>query len=111
MCANYEPIARIHAQLLNLLEPIFEYKSDLYPDYGDPILVATEHGIEWLSARFGLVPNWVDDMKKVKNTYIEDAEKLIIYLTYSRYSYFLFPACNNSNHCVYSFLQPIHLLG
>lgn len=47
ICSNYEPIARSHAQLLNLLEPIFEYKADLYPYYGDPILVATEHGIEW----------------------------------------------------------------
>lgn len=69
MCANYEPIARSRAQLLNLLEPTFEYKADLYPGYGGPILIATEHGIEWRSARFGLVPNWADDIKKVRNTH------------------------------------------
>ncbi len=51
MCANYEPISRSRAQLLNLLEPTFDYKADLYPGYGGPILIATEHGIEWRSAR------------------------------------------------------------
>lgn len=70
MCSNYEPIARSHAQLLNLLEPIFEHKADIYPDYGDPILIATEQGIEWRSAHFSLVPDWADDMKKVKNIYM-----------------------------------------
>jgi hypothetical protein len=29
MCASYEPIARSRAQLLNILEPTFDYKSDL----------------------------------------------------------------------------------
>lgn len=69
MCANYEPIARSRAQLLNLLEPTFEYIADLYPGYGGPILIAIEHGIEWRFARFGLVPNWADDIMKVRNTY------------------------------------------
>ena len=69
MCANYEPIARSRAQLLNLFEPTFDYKEDLYPGYDGPILISTEQGIEWRAARFGLVPNWADDIKKVRNTY------------------------------------------
>lgn len=69
MCANYEPITKSRAQLLNLFEPTFEYKADIFPALNCPIIIATEHGIEWRSARFGLVPNWADDIKKVRNTY------------------------------------------
>lgn len=37
MCANYEPIARNRAQLLNLLGPIFDYKATLSPN--SPLLL------------------------------------------------------------------------
>ncbi len=30
MCANYEPIAKSRAQLLNLFEPTFDYKADMH---------------------------------------------------------------------------------
>lgn len=69
MCANYEPIRRSRAQFLNLYEPTFEYKADLFPGYDGPIIISTEQGLEWRSARFGLVPNWAEDIKKVRNTY------------------------------------------
>lgn len=35
MCENYEPIARSRAQLLNLYEPTFEYKAELFPGYDE----------------------------------------------------------------------------
>ncbi|MBP8005283.1 MAG: SOS response-associated peptidase family protein [Acinetobacter sp.] len=69
MCANYEPIARNRAVLLNLYEPTFDYKTDIFPAHNGPIIISTDRGLEWRSARFGLVPNWADDLKKVKNTY------------------------------------------
>lgn len=69
MCANYEPIAKSRAQLLNFLKPTFEYKSDIYPNYEAPILFSKRGNIEWRLARFGLVAPWLDDIKKAKNTY------------------------------------------
>lgn len=69
MCANYEPIAKSRAQLLNLLEPTFDYKTDIYPNYAGPILFSKHGELEWRLARFGLVAPWLDDIKKAKNTY------------------------------------------
>lgn len=69
MCANYEPIARSRAKLLNLLEPTFDYKTDIYPNYAGPILFSKHGELEWRLARFGLVSPWLDDIKKAKNTY------------------------------------------
>ncbi|MDA0697377.1 MAG: SOS response-associated peptidase family protein [Proteobacteria bacterium] len=69
MCANYEPIARNRAQLLNLFEPTFEYKADIYPNYEAPILFLKRGNIEWRLARFGLIAPWLDDIRKAKNTY------------------------------------------
>ncbi len=74
MCANYEPIARSRAQLLNLYEPTFEYRSDLFPGYDGPMIIATDQGLEWRSARFGLILNCADDLKNVKNTYSARSE-------------------------------------
>lgn len=31
MCANYEPISKDRVHLLDLLEPTFDYKNDVYP--------------------------------------------------------------------------------
>lgn len=69
MCANYEPIAKSRAQLLNLLEPTFEYKTDIYPNYAGPILFSKHGELEWRLARFGLIAPWAKEIKKVKNTY------------------------------------------
>ena len=69
MCANYEPIAKSRVQLLNLFEPTFDYKADIYPNYAGPILFSKRGDIEWRLARFGLIAPWVEDIKKVKNTY------------------------------------------
>jgi hypothetical protein len=69
MCANYEPIAKSKVHLLDLLEPTFDYKTDIYPNYAGPILFSKKGEIEWRLARFGLVAPWVEDLKKVMNTY------------------------------------------
>jgi hypothetical protein len=39
MGANYEPIAKERIRLLNLFEPIFEYKSHINPNYEAPPLI------------------------------------------------------------------------
>lgn len=69
MCANYEPIFKNRAQLLDLSEPTFDYKNEIYPAYNSPIIIAKNESIEWRSARFGLVPNWADTLDKVKDTH------------------------------------------
>ncbi|MDM1021566.1 SOS response-associated peptidase family protein [Acinetobacter sp. VNK23] len=66
MCANYEPIARSRALLLNLFEPTFDYKTDIFPSYSGPILIGHDDQIEWRLARFGLVPNWANEIPKAK---------------------------------------------
>ena len=38
MCANYEPISKDRVHLLDLLEPTFEYKNDVYPGYDCPLI-------------------------------------------------------------------------
>lgn len=69
MCANYEPISKDRVHLLDLFEPTFEYKADIYTNYAGPILFSKNGTIEWRLARFGLVAPWVEDIKKVQNTY------------------------------------------
>jgi len=69
MCANYEPIAKNRIHLLDLFEPTFDYKADIFPNYSSPLLFAKAGNIEWRLARFGLVAPWVKDIKQVKNTY------------------------------------------
>lgn len=70
MCANYEPIRRSQILQLNLLEPTFEYKHDVYPSYDCPLLFAPNHEqYEWREVKFGLVPKWAKDLKICRNTY------------------------------------------
>lgn len=76
MCANYEPISKNRVHLLDLYEPTFDYKTDIFPAYNGPILIAPNQVIEWRSARFGLVPYWADDIKKVKNTFNARSETI-----------------------------------
>ncbi|BFM65278.1 hypothetical protein JUNP406_2281 [Acinetobacter baumannii] len=38
MCANYEPISKDRVHLLDLFEPTFEYKADVYPGYDCPLI-------------------------------------------------------------------------
>ncbi len=41
MCANYEPISKDRVHLLDLLEPTFEYKNDVYPIMTALLFLAT----------------------------------------------------------------------
>lgn len=56
MCANYRPIQKSRAHLLDLFEPTFDYKTDIYPEDLSPILISPDQKVEWRAARFGLVP-------------------------------------------------------
>lgn len=39
MCANYEPISKDRVYLLDLFEPTFEYKADVYLGYDCPLIL------------------------------------------------------------------------
>ncbi|MGM7372302.1 DUF159 family protein, partial [Acinetobacter baumannii] len=45
MCANFKPLKREHSYQLDLLEPTFDYKSDVYPSDDCPIILS--HQNEW----------------------------------------------------------------
>ncbi|KQE14215.1 SOS response-associated peptidase family protein [Acinetobacter pittii] len=69
MCANYEPISKDRVHLLDLLEPTFEYKNDVYPGYDCPLIFSNNGNIEWRSVKFGLIPKWKHDLKYSHYTY------------------------------------------
>ncbi|GAA5003154.1 SOS response-associated peptidase family protein [Acinetobacter puyangensis] len=69
MCANFKPIAKIQAYQLDMFEPTFDYRDDIYPGYTSPIIFKSESGWEWREAQFGLVPKWTDDKKFSRFTY------------------------------------------
>lgn len=69
MCANYEPISKDRVHLLDLFEPTFEYKSDVYPGYDCPLIFSNNGNIEWRSVKFGLIPKWKHDLKYSRFTY------------------------------------------
>ncbi|ENW33964.1 hypothetical protein F922_02526 [Acinetobacter baumannii NIPH 201] len=48
MCANYEPIRKDRVHLLNLFEPTFDYKEDIYPGYDCPLIFSNNGKIEQL---------------------------------------------------------------
>lgn len=76
MCANYEPIRKSRVHLLNLLQPTFDFRDDIYPNYTAPIVFSKRGNLEWRLARFGLVAPWVKDIKNVKNTYNARSESV-----------------------------------
>lgn len=77
MSANYKPIRKDRVQFLNLDEPNFDYKSELYPANETPILISSKGKIEWKLARFGLIPFKAEDFNEVKNIYNVDAEIVV----------------------------------
>jgi putative SOS response-associated peptidase YedK len=69
MCANYEPISKDRVHLLDLLEPTFDYKADIYPGYDCPLIFSKDGHIEWRQVKFGMIPPWNHDLKFSKYTY------------------------------------------
>lgn len=74
MCANYRPLHKSRAHLLDLFEPTFDYKMDIYPRDSSPILISSNEKVQWRSARFGLIPFWAEDFKLSQHTYNARAE-------------------------------------
>lgn len=56
MCANFKPIKKIHANQLDLFEPTFEYKMDIFPSDDCPLILSNENELEWRKAKFGMLP-------------------------------------------------------
>lgn len=69
MCANYEPILKDRVHLLDLFEPTFDYKTDIYPGYDCPLIFSKDGYIEWRQVKFGMIPPWNHDLKFSKYTY------------------------------------------
>lgn len=82
MCTNYRPPRRNDIPVqLRLLQPTFEYRSEAWPTYLAPILMAMPPGndftqpgagdspLEWREAMFGMVPFWSKDLKIARQTY------------------------------------------
>ena len=69
MCTYYEPIEKDGVHLLNLFEPTFEYKTDIYSGYDCPLLSINNGNIEWRQVKFGMIPSWQHDLKFSKYTY------------------------------------------
>lgn len=69
MCANYEPISKVRVHLLDLFEPTFEYKADIYPGYDCPLIFSKDGHIEWRQVKFRMIPPWNHDRKFSKYTY------------------------------------------
>lgn len=53
MCANYEPISKDRVHLLDLFEPTFDYKADIYLGYDCPLIFSKDGHIEWRQVKFG----------------------------------------------------------
>ncbi|MEG9133556.1 DUF159 family protein, partial [Acinetobacter baumannii] len=47
MCANFKPLKKEHSYQLDLLEPTFDYKSDVYPSDDCPIILSHQNEWEW----------------------------------------------------------------
>lgn len=56
MCANYEPIRKDRAHLLDLFEPTFNYKDDLYPSYDGHFIFSKDGNLEGRQVKFGMIP-------------------------------------------------------
>lgn len=80
MCANYEaPKAEQLVLDYASLASTFEYRSDIYPGYDAPVLMARDSGpdeLEPLRATFGLIPHWSKDTKISRMTYNARSETI-----------------------------------
>ena len=69
MCANFKPIARNRASLLQLSMPQLEFPEDIYPNQEAPLIFSNRGQIEWRRVNFGMVPRWAKDLKIARHTY------------------------------------------
>lgn len=69
MCANFKPIARNRASLLQLSMPQFEFSEDIYPTQDAPLIFSNRGQIEWRCVGFGMLPRWAKDLKIARHTY------------------------------------------
>jgi len=74
MCANFKPIKKTHANQLDLFEPTFEYKMDIYPSDDCPLILSTQGHIEWKQTKFGMLPSYAKEISFKYATYNARAE-------------------------------------
>lgn len=77
MCANFKPLTLLQAQSLGLPKIPFDYVEEVYPNYHLPLLFKSEHGLEWRSVNFGLIPKWAEDKSFGQKTYNARNETLL----------------------------------
>ncbi len=66
MCANFKPIKKIHANQLELFEPTFEYKMDIFPSDDCPLILSHQNELEWRKAKFGMLQRWSHMFEQLK---------------------------------------------
>ena len=62
MCANFKPLKKTHANQLDLFEPTFEYKMDIFPSDDCPLILSNENELEWRKAKFGMLPPYAKEI-------------------------------------------------
>ncbi|MGG7258410.1 SOS response-associated peptidase family protein, partial [Acinetobacter baumannii] len=69
MCANFKPLKKEHSYQLDLLEPTFDYKSDVYPSDDCPIILSHQNEWEWRKVKFGMLPPYAKEVSFKYATY------------------------------------------
>lgn len=57
MYANYELISCDLVQLINLLDPTFQYNQDIFSGGACPLIFSNQGLVKWQEVKFGWVPN------------------------------------------------------
>lgn len=60
---------REHSYQLDLLEPTFDYKSDVYPSDDCPIILSHQNEWEWRKVKFGMLPPYAKEVSFKYATY------------------------------------------
>ncbi len=77
MCANYDASKAEQLVLdFGALAATFEYRSEIYPGYDAPVLVAEGDALVPVRATFGLIPHWAKDTKISRMTYNARSETI-----------------------------------
>jgi hypothetical protein len=69
MCANFKTLKREHAHQLDLFEPTFDYKSDVYPSDDCPMILSHQNEWEWRKVKFGMLPPYAKEITFKYATY------------------------------------------
>lgn len=77
MCANFKPLKKEHSYQLDLLEPTFDYKSDVYPSDDCPIILSHQNEWEWRKVKFGMLPPYAKEVSFNMQLIMQELKRLI----------------------------------